>query len=87
MEARKWASNDSSLISDVDPSNHGLAWGSSDSQKLSMKVLGIAWRVDTDTFHFTVNIEVPKTLTHRQTLSLLAQFFDPVKWSSWVKFL
>lgn len=80
LDARKWASNMFKLISDISSSNHGLALGDNDLDNLSLKVLGLKWSPETDTFKFFAKIDLNKRLTKRVALSLLAKLYDPLGW-------
>ncbi|XP_029176461.1 uncharacterized protein LOC114944634 [Nylanderia fulva] len=77
---RKWASNCTNLVADIDPSDHGLA-----QQKLltgdeQLKVLGMAWNPTPDVFYFHVSLGQSLDKTKRSILSTIAQLFDPLGW-------
>ncbi|XP_029171256.1 uncharacterized protein LOC114940687 [Nylanderia fulva] len=77
---RKWASNCTDLVADIDPSDHGLA-----QQKLltgdeQLKVLGIAWNPTPDVFYFHVSLGQSLDKTKRSILSTIAKLFDPLGW-------
>ena len=82
LQPRKWASNQPELVSDIDPSNHGLSWSSLSHENSGMKVLGLKWHPATDSFSFSININLSSSLSKRQVLSLLSQLFDPLGWVS-----
>ena len=82
LQPRKWASNNQKLVSDIDPTDHGLSWNSLSHEDSGVKVLGIKWHPSTDTFSFSINLDLPSSLSKRQVLSLLSQLFDPLGWVS-----
>ncbi|XP_076546674.1 uncharacterized protein LOC143305757 [Osmia lignaria lignaria] len=47
---RKWASNDSTLLSDIDPTDHGLALSKSLNATETVSVLGLIWNPALDSF-------------------------------------
>lgn len=53
---RKLASNCPTLISDIDPANHGLASEKLFSEDENLKILEIAWDPDSDSFRFRVHL-------------------------------
>jgi hypothetical protein len=79
---RKWASNDSRLLSNIPP-DHLL---SSDAQ--SMNVLGIPWEPLSDRFTITVPTQILSrpsgTLSHskRTVIATIARIYDPCGWIS-----
>ncbi|XP_076301460.1 uncharacterized protein LOC143219342 [Lasioglossum baleicum] len=77
---RKWASNDSSLLADIDPTDHGLAVNKPLSPDENLKVLGITWNLETDSFRFEVIITPAIPKTKREILSTIARFYDPLGW-------
>jgi len=76
---RKWASNCPSLITDIDPSDHGLASDKKLSSDESLKILGISWNPEQDVFGFRTSVSEPGT-TKREILSTIARLFDPLGW-------
>ncbi|XP_076301442.1 uncharacterized protein LOC143219323 [Lasioglossum baleicum] len=79
---RKWASNDSALIEDIDPTDHGLAVSKPLSPDDNLKVLGIIWNPETDSFRFEVQITHDLPTTKREVLSTIARFYDPLGWAA-----
>lgn len=77
---RKWASNDPSLLADIEPQNHGLSCDKSLQSDESIKVLGLAWHVASDSYNFTVNRADVPIVTKRLVLSHIARIFDPLGW-------
>ncbi|XP_018395706.1 PREDICTED: uncharacterized protein LOC108774166 [Cyphomyrmex costatus] len=79
---RKWASNCDDLLTDLDPSDHGL----SNIQMLTgdeqLKVLGIAWNPVSDVFYFQVNLAQELSKTKRAILSTISKLFDPLGWAA-----
>lgn len=77
---RKWANNCTDLLTDLDPSDHGLACSKELRPDESLKVLGVSWNPDQDFFHFNVSITTEPGRTKRTILSFIAKFFDPLGW-------
>ncbi|XP_071579890.1 uncharacterized protein [Temnothorax nylanderi] len=80
FELRKWASNDSELLSDIDPANHGLACNKILQADENLKILGISWNPARDVFQFQVAIEGQVPKSKRTILSMIAKLFDPLGW-------
>lgn len=80
FELRKWASNSVSLLSDINPENHGLACHKTLQIDENLKVLGISWSPASDVFRFQVSLvpEIPQS--KRLILSTIAKLFDPLGW-------
>lgn len=78
FQLRKWASNCSELISDIDPSDHGLACSKFLHDEEHLKVLGITWNPGPDSFQFHVSVDAQPGKTKRAILSKIAKFFDPL---------
>ncbi|XP_043471319.1 uncharacterized protein LOC122504323 [Leptopilina heterotoma] len=73
---RKWASNDPSIVSDLENSrdNPFMALDSSDS----VKTLGVHWNFKEDTISYTVKLpESNSKTTKRKIISQVAKIFDP----------
>ncbi|XP_018399454.1 PREDICTED: uncharacterized protein LOC108777138 [Cyphomyrmex costatus] len=79
---RKWASNDSDLLSDIDSSDHGLATHKVMQDDEHIKVLGIIWNPKLDIFQFRVTLPSSPVCTKRVILSTTAKFFDPLGWAT-----
>jgi len=77
---RKWSSNSITLLSDIDPSNHGLSCDKALQDDDSLKILGIAWRPTDDSYCFTLNLSPLSIVTKRVMLSQIARIFDPLGW-------
>ncbi|XP_015437833.1 PREDICTED: uncharacterized protein LOC107192979 [Dufourea novaeangliae] len=77
---RKWASNDPALLSDIDPSDHGLASGQAIPTDENLSILGISWNPITDTFQIKANAISDPPRTKRAILSEIAKLFDPLGW-------
>ncbi|XP_046145423.1 uncharacterized protein LOC123988715 [Osmia bicornis bicornis] len=75
---RKWASNSSVLLSDINPQNHGLATSKSLKADESISVLGIIWNPALDQFHFKLAVPTEMPKTKRTILSTIAKLFDPL---------
>ena len=80
FELRKWASNDTELLSDIDPSNHGLACQKVLQDDENLKILGISWNPARDVFQFHVATAAQAPKTKRTILSMIAKLFDPLGW-------
>ncbi|XP_076289815.1 uncharacterized protein LOC143213646 [Lasioglossum baleicum] len=78
LHLRKWASNSAVLMSDIDPTDHGLAGGKTLQPDDSLKVLGVAWNPETDSFRFDVTLENTAPQSKRAILSTIAKLFDPL---------
>lgn len=79
---RKWASNSTDLLADLDPSDHGLATHKVLQDDEHIKVLGILWNPKLDVFQFRVSIPSSAGTTKRSILSTIARFFDPLGWAT-----
>ncbi|XP_071578599.1 uncharacterized protein [Temnothorax nylanderi] len=77
---RKWASNCPELLSDIDLSDHGLARDKDLHADEPLKILGVAWNPESDSFHFRVTTSPNPGQTKRAVLSTIAKLFDPLGW-------
>lgn len=77
---RKWSSNQTEALSDIDPSNHGLAVDKTLRIDESLKILGIVWNPSTDTYRFTTSFVEMPSVSKRAILSIIARLFDPLGW-------
>ncbi|XP_063914797.1 uncharacterized protein LOC135131147 [Zophobas morio] len=79
FELRKWATNDSSLVSDLPPSHVCLDAVNirEEDRNDTLRILGLQWNPVSDAFKFTVHI-LPGKCTKRHLLSSLARIFDPL---------
>ncbi|XP_063902582.1 uncharacterized protein LOC135122314 [Zophobas morio] len=79
FELRKWATNDSSLVSDLPPSHVCLDAINirEEDRNDTLRILGLQWNPVSDAFKFTVHI-LPGNCTKRHLLSSLARIFDPL---------
>ncbi|XP_076284376.1 uncharacterized protein LOC143210941 [Lasioglossum baleicum] len=82
FKLRKWASNSPELIADIDPSDHGLAASKPLLPDNNLKVLGINWNPETDSFRFDIGIKNAILATKREVLSTIARFYDPLGWAA-----
>ncbi|XP_025158005.1 uncharacterized protein LOC112589336 [Harpegnathos saltator] len=80
FQLRKWASNSSELLADIDAHGHGLACIKSLQVDEKLKILGIGWDPTRDNFKVTVSLEgrVPKS--KRAILAAIAKIYDPLGW-------
>ncbi|XP_029157341.1 uncharacterized protein LOC114929830 [Nylanderia fulva] len=81
---RKWSSNSSALLSDIDDSDHGLACSKDLQPGEKVKVLGICWHPAQDVFQFRISCPPSVSITKRSILSNIAQIFNPLGWSALV---
>ncbi|XP_043468113.1 uncharacterized protein LOC122502234 [Leptopilina heterotoma] len=79
---RKWASNCSTLLEDIDLSDHGHAVEKSLIDETSLKILGIVWVPTLDVYRFKINLIENSKITKRSVLSLIARLYDPLGWVS-----
>lgn len=79
---RKWASNEPSLLRDIDPKDHGLAFDHQIDDTESLKVLGITWLPNKDVFTFKVRLTEQRNPTKRSILSFIARLYDPLGWAT-----
>ncbi|XP_076660151.1 uncharacterized protein LOC143363457 [Halictus rubicundus] len=79
---RKWASNRSVLLSDLDQSDHGLACAKEFKSDEYLKILGITWCPESDHFKFRLSLQSHSKSTKRGLLSLIAKLFDPLGWAA-----
>ncbi|XP_015435712.1 PREDICTED: uncharacterized protein LOC107191236 [Dufourea novaeangliae] len=80
FELRKWASNSSELLSDIDSDNSGLACHKILQTDEKLKILGIGWNPIADTFQFKVSLEAEPPRSKRLILAAIARLFDPLGW-------
>ncbi|XP_036145841.1 uncharacterized protein LOC118646627 [Monomorium pharaonis] len=80
FELRKWASNSPALLSDVDPSDHGLACDRHIATDEKVKVLGIVWNPARDVFQVRVSLSESVPRCKRAILSTIAKLYDPLGW-------
>lgn len=80
FELRKWASNSTKLLSDINSENHGLACNKTLKEDESLKILEISWNPAADMFQFQVarGNDIPRS--KRAVLSMIAKLFDPLGW-------
>lgn len=78
----KWASNSSSLFSDIDPNNYGLACEKTLSTDEHIKILRIGWRPAQDVFQFAVSLSETVPRNKRSIFSAIAKLYDPLGWAT-----
>ncbi|XP_071581646.1 uncharacterized protein [Temnothorax nylanderi] len=76
----KWASNDPRLLQDIPEADHGLAVDKHLGDDSSLRVLGIVWNPNTDSFQIHTHPTTDLQFTKRSFLSLLSRVFDPLGW-------
>lgn len=69
---QKWSSNDPDLI----PTKTGTPVV--EIEPAPNKILGLVWRPDTDTFHFSATISSTGKFTKRRLASDIAKLYDPL---------
>lgn len=80
FELRKWASNSSALLADVDGADHGLACNRLLDTDERVKILGVEWNPVNDVFEFQVSLSDPIPKSKRSILSAIARLYDPLGW-------
>lgn len=55
LKSKKWTNNYPELLSDIDPTNHGLAWTDPSTGNGGIKILSLGWNPDNDQFYYNVN--------------------------------
>lgn len=80
FDLRKWASNSSDLLSDIDEKNHGLACDKRLASNEKLNILGLGWNPALDTFKFQVTLPAQIPATKRTVLSVIAKLYDPMGW-------
>lgn len=79
FQLRKWASNSSLLLSDIDAADHGLACSKLLSTDDSLKILGIGWDPARDVFQIAVSLAESAPVSKRTILSAIARIY-PLGW-------
>ncbi|XP_070527375.1 uncharacterized protein [Cardiocondyla obscurior] len=79
---RKWASNSTALLEDIDPLDHGLACDKNLATDGTVKILGIVWNPNSDGFSYRVSLDREVSLTKRSVLSIIARLYDPLGWAT-----
>ncbi|XP_032690685.1 uncharacterized protein LOC116853650 [Odontomachus brunneus] len=80
FELRKWTSNSTDLLSDIDASDHGLACSKELGANEKIKLLGIKWNPSLDVFQIDVSPSAPASDSKRSILSTIAKLYDPLGW-------
>lgn len=80
FDLRKWASNSSTLLSDIDPENHGLACDKTLQSDENLKILGVSWIPASDVFQIQVACASEMPESKRAVLFTIARLFDPLGW-------
>ncbi|XP_029165344.1 uncharacterized protein LOC114936337 [Nylanderia fulva] len=79
---RKWAANATELLDDIPAGEHELAVERKLGEDDQLKVLGLTWRPQEDSFCFQIDIPTADFNTKRTILSFIAKVFDPLGWAS-----
>ncbi|XP_012150920.2 uncharacterized protein LOC105663836 [Megachile rotundata] len=81
---RKWASNTPALLSNINPNDHSVTSTKTlqpnKPLQPELKVLGVSWNPNVDSFQFNIIIGENVPQTKRTILSTIAKFFDPLGW-------
>ncbi|KAK9678936.1 Pao retrotransposon peptidase [Popillia japonica] len=72
---RKWRSNEKEILGSgsIDSKDEYVL-----SDKGSIKTLGLLWNSQSDTLHYSVNLDIDETSSKRKILSTIAKIFDPL---------
>lgn len=76
FELRKWASSHPTLLSSI-PADHQQPYTFDTNESNPLKILGLQWRPDSDTFSYHVD-PIDRLCTKRTVLSDLARVYDPL---------
>ncbi|CAI6364889.1 unnamed protein product [Macrosiphum euphorbiae] len=83
FELRKWATNCEAVLTHIPTALRATQLTLIDHMDPSIKILGISWNAQRDTFSFHVeSSKVGETCTKRSLLSEIARIFDPCGWLS-----
>ncbi|XP_055604920.1 uncharacterized protein LOC129753147 [Uranotaenia lowii] len=77
---QKWASNDEAIMNGIPAERRALQQSINLDQDQTLKTLGLHWVPGTDILKFSIDLKPPTDakLTKRETLSCIAQLFDPL---------
>ncbi|XP_011884112.1 PREDICTED: uncharacterized protein LOC105571257, partial [Vollenhovia emeryi] len=71
---QKWNSNCPEILPYINEHSHLTV----EIEPTLHKILGLIWRPDSDTFHFSVSTTTDTTLTKRKIASAIAKLYDPL---------
>ncbi|XP_071576701.1 uncharacterized protein [Temnothorax nylanderi] len=74
----KWAANHPEILHSIPPDKHAISSPVKINENDLVNTLGLCWNPPTDTFHFTIEISKPNTLSKRTVMSVIAKIFDPL---------
>lgn len=77
---RKWAANHLDLLEGIPSQDRESSNDHSIQESESIKVLGLKWHTETDTFRFQATVPQLEKITKRTVLSVIARLFDPLGW-------
>ncbi|XP_071043466.1 uncharacterized protein [Parasteatoda tepidariorum] len=77
---RKWVSNDPDVLATISEELKTVDSKHMINDDQPVKILGIAWLPDVDTFTFTITVNESDVWTKRKVLSEVAKIFDPLGW-------
>lgn len=76
---RKWQSNSPEILKETTKNNlQNNNILNIPHSKTSSKTLGLIWYCDTDSFSFSINVNLHTKVTKRNILSVVSQIFDPL---------
>ncbi|XP_055614961.1 uncharacterized protein LOC129761273 [Toxorhynchites rutilus septentrionalis] len=80
FQLRKWASNFEAVLKGIPPENRALQHSIDLDRDQIIKTLGLHWEPASDRFKYKIELLLSSNvvLTKRQTLSYIAQLFDPL---------
>jgi len=79
---RKWAANHTELLEDVPLNDRALRPDHLIEEDDNIKVLGISWTTQDDSFSYKISPLPGTTATKRSVLSTIARIFDPLGWAT-----
>ncbi|XP_029171618.1 uncharacterized protein LOC114940982 [Nylanderia fulva] len=79
---RKWAANGTEMLEDVQSNDQAINMDHSLEEDNNIKVLGISWLPQDDSFSFHISLPPTAVATKRSILSVIARIFDPLGWAT-----
>ncbi|XP_024889769.1 uncharacterized protein LOC112466111 [Temnothorax curvispinosus] len=74
----KWSANHPEILDSIPPDKQAISSPVKINENALVNTLGLCWNPPTDTFHFTIEIPKPNTLSKRTVMSVIAKIFDPL---------
>lgn len=78
---RKWTANSPELLNDI-PAEQRESSDLAISKDDTLKVLGLSWSPNEDSFRFLISSQIPNVHSKRSVLSFIAKLYDPLGWAS-----